>query len=214
MGGSRCGFTLVEVLVVVGILAVLAAMLFPAFAAAREKGRSARCVANLKQIGAAVEMYAADYDDRYPWGKDPADEFCPVIWQDFPQWQAWIPSMPCLSDVLDPYIRSREIWHCPSDHGFAELEDAGLPLNGQPTSFAAFGTSYFYRTEVAFRGCLLGSLAHPAEVNLIFDAHGRWHGRTDRYEGKRWNILYADCHVKTANRQQYDQAWNTDLLAP
>lgn len=204
-------FTLIELLVVIGIIAILAAMLFPVFGAAREKARSTRCVANLKQIGAAVEMYATDYDDHYPFAKDPADEFCPIIWSDFPIWQSWIPYMPRLPDTLNPYIRNREVWHCPSDTGYSELEDAGIPLDGRPTSFDAFGTSYFYRTEIAFRQLLVGSLSAPAEVNLIFDAHGRWHGRSERRSRKRWNILYADGHVKTANCDQYDRAWATPL---
>jgi prepilin-type N-terminal cleavage/methylation domain-containing protein/prepilin-type processing-associated H-X9-DG protein len=207
----RFGFTLIELLVVIGIIAVLAAMLFPVFAAAREKARISRCIANLKQIGNAVDMYASDYDELYPFAKDPADEFCPVIWSDFPQWQAWIPYMPRLTDALNPYIRTREVWHCPSDHGFTELEDTGLPLDGTPSSFAAFGTSYFYRTEICFRQILMGSPARVAEINLIFDAHGSWHGRSQRDSQKRWNILYADGHVKTANRENYDRAWYTPL---
>ncbi len=211
---SRFAFTLIELLVVIAIIAILAGMLFPVFSAAREKGRCTRCVANLKQIGAAIEMYASDYDELYPFAKDPADEFCSVIWSDFPQWQAWIPYMPRLVDVLSPYIRNREIWHCPSDHGFTVLEDSGLPLNGKPTSFAAFGTSYFYRTEVAFRRLLIGQMPNPSKVNLIFDGHGSWHGRSNRYNRKRWNILYADGHVKTANRSQYDEAWMTPVVGP
>lgn len=210
----QAGFTLVELLVVVAIIALLAAMLFPVFAAAREKGRSARCLANLRQLGAAVEMYTADWDEKYPWGKDPADAFCPEIWMDYPLWQALIPTMPWLMDVLDPYARSREVWHCPSDSGFDVLEDTSLPLAARPTAFDAFGTSYFYRTEIAFRQLVAGNMPDPAAVNLIFDAHGSWHGRSDRYERKRWNVLLADCHAKSLNRQQYDEAWMTPLVGP
>ncbi len=198
---------------VIGIIAILAAMIFPVFAGAREKGRSTRCIANLKQIGNAVDMYAQDYDESYPFAKDPADEFCPIIWSDYPQWQAWLPFMPRLTDALSPYIRNAELWHCPSDRGFTELEDAGLPLNGTPTSFQAFGTSYFYRTEMVFAGTVYGSSDRVAEVNLIFDGHGSWHGRSNIDSHKRWNILYADGHVKTANREQYDRAWSTPLGA-
>ncbi len=211
---ARKGFSLIELLVVMGIIAILSAMLFPVFATAREKGRSARCMANLKQIGMAIDMYAQDYDERYPWAKDPADHYCWVIWSDFPQWQAWIPYMPWLTDVLSPYVRNREIWHCPSDHGFTELEDAGIPFNGKPSSFQRFGTSYYYRTEIAFTGALVGSLSHPSEVNLIFDGHGSWHGRSNRRSRKRWNILFADGHVKNVGRQQYDDAWMTPLFGP
>ncbi len=186
-------------------------MLFPVFARAREKGRSARCIANLRQIGMAVDMYAMDYDDTFPWAKDPADYYCIQIWSDLPQWQAWIPYMPWLMDALEPYVKNRELWHCPSDTGFDELEDTGLAMPAHPSSFQAYGTSYFYRTEVAFRQLGPGRITKPAEVNLIFDAHGRWHSGTNRYEGKRWNVLFADGHVKSVGRDAYDKAWMTPL---
>src|SRR5437868_14199204 len=65
----RCswrGFTLVELLVVIAILALLAALLFPVFAQARHAARGSTCVSNLKQLGIAFLMYAADYDDTLP----------------------------------------------------------------------------------------------------------------------------------------------------
>lgn len=57
---------MVELLVVVAIIALLAAILFPVFARAREKARQTTCVSNLKQLGLGFAQYAQDYDGGYP----------------------------------------------------------------------------------------------------------------------------------------------------
>jgi prepilin-type N-terminal cleavage/methylation domain-containing protein/prepilin-type processing-associated H-X9-DG protein len=63
---SRNGFTLIELLVVISIIAILAGIAFPVFAMARARADGAACMANLRQIGAAIAGYAADNDGSLP----------------------------------------------------------------------------------------------------------------------------------------------------
>jgi prepilin-type N-terminal cleavage/methylation domain-containing protein len=106
--GRRRGFTLIELLVVIAIIAILAAILFPVFAQARAKARQASCLSNMKQIGLACLVYAADFDNLIPywnlyhWPR-PADG----------QGYAW--------DVqLQPYVKNTQVFVCPNN-----------PFNGQ-----------------------------------------------------------------------------------
>lgn len=62
----RRGFTKVELLVVIGMIAVLASILFPVFAKTRETARKGLCLNNLWHIGQALRLYAFDGDGRYP----------------------------------------------------------------------------------------------------------------------------------------------------
>lgn len=62
----RAGFTLFEILVVIAIIGILAALLFPALARVRENGRAKSCLSNMKQLGMAFQQYTQDYGRRYP----------------------------------------------------------------------------------------------------------------------------------------------------
>lgn len=63
----RKGFTLIELMVVVAVISILAAILFPVFAKARQAARKTTDISNMKQLSLALLMYAQDYDDRFPY---------------------------------------------------------------------------------------------------------------------------------------------------
>jgi prepilin-type N-terminal cleavage/methylation domain-containing protein len=68
-------FTLIELLVVIAIIAILASMLLPVLASAKEKGKRTACKSNLRQCLLAVHMYGNEFQDRVPTGRENADQW-------------------------------------------------------------------------------------------------------------------------------------------
>jgi prepilin-type N-terminal cleavage/methylation domain-containing protein len=144
------GFTLIELLVVIAIIAVLASILLPVFAQARGKAREATSVSNLKQIGAALPMYTADYDEHLPnrW----------PLWPGYTGFEFGnygvgpdpdpIPDLPAL---LKPYLKNTAVWYSPEDR----------LVNQGPSSFALNG-------QLA-PGWSLAKIGRPAEAIYLAD---------------------------------------------
>ena len=119
---SRKGFTLVELLVVIGIIAVLVGILMPALGSARRQARSVKCLSNLRQLGVGFQMYAQAYKGMWPVTRhDPGNPTYPVAsslrWQDrileFVSSQKSANSMTDLSTNRDKLIESSVLWGCP-----------------------------------------------------------------------------------------------------
>ncbi|MHC4873306.1 MAG: type II secretion system protein [Planctomycetota bacterium] len=108
-------FTLVELLVVISIIAVLAGLILPVLDSAREGGRKASCINNLKQIGLGINMYIPDNNYYMP--------YC-TGWPDNPP--AGEENFPPIKDVIMNHIEDEGVFKCPSDstdsdeHGYAK----------------------------------------------------------------------------------------------
>lgn len=221
--GQKKGFTLIELLVVIAVIAILAAILFPVFAKAKAAAKKTNCISNLSQIGKGTLLYMADADDRFPFAVDPIDAAQPQIWAAEPEFQALIPEMPFLHESLQPYIRSLELFKCAGDTGSRVLDDRPqIAFENSPTMHSVWKTSFFFRTEIAFRQLSQTGLQNPAETNYLFDASGHWHGSkgamqpndgafSEKLREYRYNTLFGDMHVKSLNSDQLNQAWATQL---
>ncbi len=64
--GRKCGFTLVELLVVIAVIAILAALALPALARAKKQAQRTVCLSNLKQVGVGIQLYADENEDSLP----------------------------------------------------------------------------------------------------------------------------------------------------
>jgi prepilin-type processing-associated H-X9-DG protein len=140
----RNAFTLIEVLVIVSVVAVVTAIVYPAVSRARQKARLTRCVSNLHQVALAVLAYTADYDETYPLARFKAESIY-GSWVEVRTWKR----------VVRPYLEDASALRCPS------VENEWPPCPDLP---GAFGDASNIGPE--YRGDILRASWLPASYAL------------------------------------------------
>lgn len=135
MTTEQRGFSLLELLVVIGIITMLCGLLMPIFAKAREMSRRTRCLSNLRQIGSALTMYADDYDGFiYPAVYNEGWK-CPM--GRYPPGSAW-------PFAIGAYARDIGVFRCPNDDLFPEDMRFAWPGPLEPRDPSKVRVSYIY----------------------------------------------------------------------
>jgi prepilin-type N-terminal cleavage/methylation domain-containing protein/prepilin-type processing-associated H-X9-DG protein len=177
--GARSGFTLLELLMVITIIALLAGMVLPVTGDITARAQSTKCMANLRQIGMAAHSAATDNDNRFP-----------LVEIDV-QNSAFAPednALP-LSQVFKKYGITEPVLQCAAD------------LKG-PNWFAKTGASYMWQPYAEDEPTAAISIytrrgqypGRQSRVRLATDFEAVHPG--DKGGRKKANTLYADGHVK------------------
>jgi prepilin-type N-terminal cleavage/methylation domain-containing protein/prepilin-type processing-associated H-X9-DG protein len=158
----RRAFTLVELLVVIGIIAVLIALLLPALTKAREQANNVACRSNLQQVATATRMYANENRDKYPntlaMG-DSEDRGAPyrVGLDEVSSHAGALPEDKGLHALYHArgYLRSRGVWRCPSASGLIQsfgnsYQWAISPPDSRVAGFTSKHRSSFKNLDIFF----------------------------------------------------------------
>ena len=181
-------FTLIELLVVIAIIAILAGLLLPALARAREEGRRSSCRSNVGQIGKGALAYQEPNGDFFPY-QDVASSY-----------EHW-----SLSLLYPQYVDGLDAFHCPSTDTDPAIDiyysigqrrsSFGNPAGDPPTC-----TSYGYDDAIHYRDVKAGTAVYGDMDGSANDPNSD----TSNHTGGQ-NVLYFDGHVKWADTNYASQ---------
>lgn len=198
------GFTLIELLVVVAIIAVLTTLLFPALGSMMQKGESAACVSNLRQVGGGLIQYYAERPGEPllyngPYGTTNTN---PPVWP-------YILSDAGYVGQIRPV--GQKVWNCPS--ATPSLTSYGVVQRNDPDGiFAHNSSSTFFRIiniEKPSKTWLVGDV--QANSNSLSSWYAVWPSQLDwtnnhapavGRHGGRANVCMFDGHVEALTLQE------------
>ena len=203
-------FTLVELLVVIGIIGLLLSILLPTVNRVRVAGARTACAMQLRQLGNAFQMYLNDHKGVIPgepgisYGPIPIAPGKPI--NPMPLTPPAFTGQLTLFDAFDPYLgtKSHKVWNCPADR-LIDFDGGDPALVGRESYFDGYGVSYEYNLWMNSLRCgkpfvtILKEAAADPNLHLtattfrVFNDWTRFHGPAGR--NGNMNFLFADWHV-------------------
>jgi len=214
------GFSLIELLIVIAIIAILSALLFPALSKAKEKATSIQCLNQVKQVGVGILSYANDYEEYYPYVIVPSDlnniyfyklaaapvgtnmlGYFPVSFLDCPGDRTRVPAVDAYDPNGDfyPYLGAKYNFSYKLNMFPCVVEPPGTSLRATGRKFNSFkqmsSNMMYYEVEKG------------NGVNARCSSHHYLRPRKEmddlQHHGKTNNYLFMDGHAETATVLEY-----------